>query len=234
MTLPLLISVPHAGLKVPVEVKDDNLLTPEQIIKDGDEGAQAIYAIGNEVEAFVTTDIARAYLDMNRSHDDHRSDGVVKTETIYQEQIYKQPLSEKIINQLLKNYYFPYHKNLSRLSQNVILGIDCHTMVAVAPPINDDAGTVRPYICLSDADGTCPNEWTQLMASCLETSFGFPVSINNPFQGGFIIRHHASELPWLQLELSRAEFISIDDKRKKVLKSFRLFCEESKRLNDKN
>lgn len=227
MSLPLLISVPHAGTQVPSEVVNSNLLTKEQIIKDGDERAREIYAFRDKVAAYVTTDIARAFVDMNRSDNDLSPDGVVKTETIYKEKIFSKPLQTKQIIQLLTRYYFPYHKKLSRLSHGVILGIDCHTMAAVAPPISDEPGVTRPFICLSDAGSTCPEYWTLLMADCLEREFGFEVSINTPFKGGHIIRSHASELPWLQLELSRAEFMSVNEKRKKIYAALKSWCQKA-------
>jgi N-formylglutamate amidohydrolase len=99
-------------------------------------------------------------------------------------------------------------------------------MAEIAPPISRDAGTTRPYICLSDAEGVCSKEWTALMAECLETEFACTVSINNPFKGGFIIRSHATELPWLQLELSRRPFMSLTDKRSKVHNAFAKWCNE--------
>ncbi len=227
MSLPLLISVPHAGILVPPEVENLNLLTSDQIIKDGDEGARELFATESEVAAFVTTEIARAFVDMNRPADDRGCDGVVKTETIYREPIYARPLREKQIHQLLSRYYYPYHRRLSERTAGVLLGIDCHTMAETAPPISSDAGTARPFICLSDADGTCSKEWTSLMADCLEAEFGCPVSINNPFRGGFIIRSHATEIPWLQLELSRAPFVPLSEKKSKVLSAFAKWCERA-------
>jgi N-formylglutamate amidohydrolase len=230
VSLPLLISVPHAGSQVPPEVEHLNLLTKEQIVKDGDEGAHEIYDLQAEVAAFVTTDKARAFIDMNRPEEDRSSDGVVKTETIFQEKIYSSPIPEKHIHQLITRYYHPYHRKLSRLSEGVLLGIDCHTMAAEAPPINIDAGTTRPLICLSIADSSCPEDWTGLMAECLEKAFGSTVSINNPFKGGHIIRSHAGELPWLQLELSRAEIITKEDKRRKILTAFQCWCERAQEV----
>ena len=73
MKLPFLLSVPHAGLTVPTEVEEICILSEEDIIKDGDEGAAQIYLpLENHVSALVTTDIARAILDMNRSQEDRR------------------------------------------------------------------------------------------------------------------------------------------------------------------
>ena len=76
MTLPIAISLPHAGLHVPAEAAPYCQLTREQLSKDGDEGASEIYALQDEVAEFITTDVARAIVDLNRSPDDRRSDGV--------------------------------------------------------------------------------------------------------------------------------------------------------------
>jgi formiminoglutamase len=105
--LPLLISVPHGGLRVPDEVTHLCILTPEQIAKDGDVGASEIYAISEEVEAFVTTDVARAFVDLNRAESDRSADGVVKTHTCWNEPVYAAPLLEDDVRQLLTRYHRP-------------------------------------------------------------------------------------------------------------------------------
>jgi formiminoglutamase len=43
MTLPILLSVPHAGLRVPPEAKPYSRLKRAEIVADGDEGAAEIY-----------------------------------------------------------------------------------------------------------------------------------------------------------------------------------------------
>lgn len=228
MKLPLLISVPHAGLDIPNEVASLNLLTEKQIIKDGDEGAAEIFAFENDVIGFVTTNIARAFVDVNRAIDDRQIDGVVKSHTIWREPIYRNPLPENIVTVLLDKYYDPYHSRLTKSVRDVKLGIDCHTMVEVAPTISTCPGTERPLICLSNADGTCPKRWFEVMTDCLSDSFDCVVSCNEPFQGGYIIRNHAAELPWMQLELSRVLPMSYDERRHCVLQAFRRWC---RRLN---
>jgi N-formylglutamate amidohydrolase len=55
MKLPILISVPHAGLRVPEEAQPYCRLTHEEIVADGDEGATEIYSIADEVVQLVTT-----------------------------------------------------------------------------------------------------------------------------------------------------------------------------------
>jgi N-formylglutamate deformylase len=217
VTLPLLISVPHAGLKVPPEVESICTLNQEQIVEDGDEGAAEIYSVGDQVAAFVTTDVARAFVDVSRAQDDRRADGVVKTHTIWEIPIYSQALSEELVKALLRRYYRPYHQELSRLARKVRMGVDCHTMAEVGPPIGPGAGEKRPLICLSNAEGSCPDAWFKSFAECLERSFEVKVSLNSPFKGGYIIRSHAHELPWIQVELSREPFLTIAEKRQRFL-----------------
>ena len=226
MTLPILISNPHAGLQIPPEVESLCLLTEMEIFEDGDEGAREIYDIENEVAAFHTTEIARAFVDLNRAVDDRRTDGIVKTHTCWQVPVYEKPLPEVLVTELLEKYYHPYHQNLTESAKTgVLVGIDCHTMAAKGPPIGPDPGSERPAICLSNADGTCPQAWLESLAEILAKTYGREVRINKPFQGGFITRSHASELPWLQLEFSRAPFLSYDEKRRRLLDGLREWCE---------
>jgi len=226
VTLPILISSPHAGLHVPSEVQSFCRLTKEEIIKDGDEHAADIYSIHEYVTEYVTTNIARAIVDLNRTMDDRRADGVVKTHTCWNVPVYSQELPESVISQLLKKHYHPYHEELTSKSknENIILGIDCHTMATLAPPIGPGEGIKRPKICLSDREGkTLPQGWLNLLAECFKKSFGFEAAINQPFKGGYIIQSHYHELPWLQLEIRRDLFIANQLKKEKIIESFSKF-----------
>ena len=228
MTLPLLLSVPHAGLVIPPVVHDLCILSKNEIIKDGDEGAAEIYLpLENEVSALVTTIVARAILDMNRADNDRRKDGVVKTHTCWDVQIYREPPSETIIAELIEIFYKPYHASLTRYATHVRCGIDCHTMAAQGPPVGPDTGEERPAICISDAAGTCPRDWIASLADCLKKVFEKDVSINHPFKGGYIIRSHATELPWIQLELSRAPFFTNEEKGFRVLEALKDWCRKT-------
>ena len=218
MTLPLLISVPHAGLRVPPEAQPYCRLSEDDIAQDGDEGAAEIYTIEQEVECYVTTEIARAIVDLNRAEDDRRQDGVVKTHTCWEVPVYDPFPSEDVVQALLEKYHRPYHQRLTRLGGGGLrLAVDCHTMAAKGPPVGPDPGVERPRVCISNGDGTCPNEWMDTLKECLEERFGPYVSINHPFKGGYITRTHASEMPWVQLEMSRAPFASNAQKREYVL-----------------
>lgn len=224
MKLPLLISVPHAGLMIPEEVRDLCVLTRDEIVADGDEGADEIYALESVVTCCVSTNIARAIIDVNRSEEDRGHDGVVKINTCYGIPIYREPPSEDLVGCLLECYYRPYHRRITELAKDTKFGLDCHTMAAIGPPIAPDTGMRRPHICLSNADRTCPESLFNGLATCFESVFGEVPAVNAPFKGGYIIHTHAVELPWIQVELSRAPFMSNSEKCGKVLEAIELFC----------
>ena len=226
MTLPLLISVPHGGLQVPPEIGDRCLLTKEEIVADGDEGAAELYAISDRVACFVTTDIARAIVDQNRAEGDRRKDGVVKTHTCWDVPIYREPLDEPLVQDLLEKYHRPYHAAVrEKTASGVWFGLDCHTMAAAGPPVGPDPGRERPWICVSDAGGTAPAGLRDSLIECLKAEFEGPVLLNDPFGGGFIIREHSGALPWLQLEFSRAPFLALEEKRRRLLVALERWCE---------
>lgn len=227
MKLPLLISVPHAGCEIPAELEQLCLLTHEQIVRDGDVGARQIYAIDGHVEAFATTNIARAAVDLNRAESDRREDGVVKTHTCWRDPVYREPLPEPLVETLLGRYHHPYHRRLTELARSprVRLGLDCHTMAAVGPPIGPGPGIERPPICLSNGSGaTCSDAWLEHLASCMRQSFGHELRLNDPFVGGHIVRTHARELPWIQIEMSRAPFLDLGEKRRRLISALVEFC----------
>lgn len=228
MKLPILLSVPHAGLRVPPQVQAVCRLSPEEIAADGDEGAAEIYALADEVERFVTTDVARAIVDLNRAPDDRRADGVVKTHTCWNVPVYDPTPSEETFAELLARYYHPYHAELTAAaSGGYLLAVDCHTMAAFGPPIAPDPGVQRPHVCLGDVHGqTLPAGWMDRLVACFAEAFGCEIAVNQPFAGGYITRTHGTEMPWVQLELSRGPFATNAEKRERVLDALSRFGAE--------
>ena len=226
MALPLLLSVPHAGLEVPPEVEPYCILDSAQIAADGDEGAAEIYALADHVETHMTTTVARVIVDLNRAVDDFRPDGVIKTHTCWQEEVYSPFPPPEVVQTLLERYWHPYHRQLQvhGTSGRFLLGVDGHTMAAVGPPVGSDAGKPRPRACISNDDRTCPSEWLATLQESLAHQLGGEVTINTPFRGGYIIRTHAAERPWLQVELSRAPYMTNVQKRQAVLEALGELC----------
>jgi N-formylglutamate deformylase len=228
MRLPLYISVPHAGKRVAPELQNLCILRREDILADYDKGASAIYSsLQEHVEGFSTTDISRSLIDLNRSPEDIGGNGVIKSHTCWNVQVYRDFPDDNLVKTVLGRYYFPYHAKLSATagSGTIRLGLDCHTMSAVGPPIGPDPGRKRPLICLSNRDGTCPEEWIHCLAGCFSQVFKENVAINSPFRGGYIIRSHASEMAWMQIEISQTDNYTNAFKRNCVLEGLQRFCD---------
>ncbi len=231
MKLPLLLSVPHAGLDVPDEVRDLVVLPLDEIARDGDVGAREIYDIAHAVGGYVTTPIARAFVDLNRAPGDRSPDGVVKTHTCWNVPVYARQPGEDRVRELLSHHYHPYHSRLESLAAGgrFVLGVDCHTMAAEGPPVGPDPGRKRPRICLGSGDGACPPGWMSLLEDCFLKAFGPDVTRDDPFRGGYIVRRHGAGMPWVQLEMSREGFAPDADKRRMVLAALEDFV---KRIAD--
>lgn len=221
--LPIVISIPHAGIAIPPEVAGNCLLTGQQVIDDGDVGADAIYSpLAAHVSAWQKSEIARAVVDLNREQNDLRKDGVVKTHTCWEVPIYREPLTKAEIEALLTRYYHPYHESLRHncSREGIKLGLDCHTMAVSGPPVGPDPGEVRPFICLGNANDTsAPRQWIESLAEILEREFNREVAINAPFSGGYISRHYSQYIPWIQLEMARTETPSDSAKRAALIRA---------------
>ena len=72
-------------------------------------------------------------------------------------------------------------------------------------------------ICLGNGEGTCSTPWIEALNDCFVEQIGHHVTIHDPSSGGYIARNHAAEMPCLQLEMSRAPFLSNLGSREMVL-----------------
>lgn len=227
--LPIIVSVPHGGEIIAPEMSDLTLLSQRDIFSDGDPLTREIYDFRNEVAFYYESTIARATVDLNRSPNDLppiNLDGVVKSHTVTGKGIYRKNRipNKDTLRLLLKKYYTPYHENLREKSREsrLFCGIDCHTMLHKAPIISPIPGRERPFICLSnrgDKRGnrvrgrrlTCPPEMIRSFARILKEQFPAEannITLNDPFLGGYIVRQHSKNLPWIQIELNRRSYLS--------------------------
>lgn len=219
--LPILLSIPHGGTKKPLELREHLCITDCDLFDDSDPYVIEIYNLKDKVEHVVTTNIARSFVDLNRSILDlppTNPDGIIKSMTCYQKPIYikDQEPDETLTNVLIEKYYKPYHrtiqKNISELDLQLCL--DCHSMASEAPLISPDGKkSKRPIFCLSNQDGkTCSKEIIELFAKSLCKVFSLnndEVKFNDPFKGGYITRTYGNNtVPWIQIEMNRCLYLS--------------------------
>jgi formiminoglutamase len=203
MKFPVLISIPHGGYKIPPEVKDLVILSKKDLFDDSDPYTIDIYDIDSMAEKVIKTEVARAFVDLNRAPDDlppKNPDGVVKTVTCFGVPIYKKPLDKKTIDALLKKYYYPYHKQIKEAikNKNIKIALDCHSMAINPPKIAPDSGEKRPTICLGNVYGkSCDYKTTEKLREAFMQAFNLPaeeVTINKPFAGGYITKTYGNNL----------------------------------------
>lgn len=233
--LPILISVPHGGLEVPPELSSVCRLSLPALLGDGDTWSIFLYSLEDRVQSYHRFRYARAVLDLNRAPDDlppQNPDGVVKTVTVSGEQVWNDPegLAPQQVEFLLCKYYYPYHNTLEKAAEEdgLVLGFDCHTMLAEAPGDSSLSWEKRrPLVCLGNRGNqvgeeagkvlTAPPAMIRSLAEALEKRFSAraaeanlpAVLINQPFEGGYITKKHGSagKIPWIQVEFNRALYL---------------------------
>ncbi len=221
MKLPLLISIPHGGTKIPEEVASHVCLSAKDLFEDSDSFTRDIYGIEDDVLTLVQADVARAFVDVSREISDRppeNPDGIIKSKTCHGHTIYSSPTfpDESIFKTLVQKYYDPYHKKIQDVLNTpggIKLALDCHSMEPVGPTISPDQGKERPLICLGNNNGkSCPNEWMEKLVASFQDSFGLEegeVTINSPFAGGYITRRYGNNpLPWVQIEMNRKLYLA--------------------------
>ena len=231
--LPIILSRPHGGLGVPPEVMDLLAIDDISLYNECDLWVDDTFDFSHESLAplvpdghslgvldAITMPIARGLIDVNRPlRSLGMPDGPVKTTTSYGEQIYHEPLSESLQDQLVQRYWQAYHNQVTeaieRHKGTCKLFLDCHNMAQLGPTKYRDAGKPRPLVCitnLGDAAGEPRPEygWTFVDKSFAQKAVAIaeelfsdmkllepiddeppPVALlNQPFWGSYVVVHH--------------------------------------------
>ncbi len=216
---PLLISIPHGGVKIPREVEGKLKLDVNDLIEDSDAFTRQIYNIDTTARKIICADVLRAIVDPNRPPNDlppANPDGVVKSHTCYNKKIYQDGWHKDahLIDQLLTRYYDAYHDSIQKqiTRDDIRIAFDCHSMASQAPDIAPDPGMKRPVINLGNNHGkACDNKTTQKLANAFREVFRLGnehVTINEPFAGGYITRRYGNQpIPWIQIEMNRCLYL---------------------------
>jgi len=230
MRLPFVISIPHCSSLIPSEIRPAIALEEEELLDCTDRGTREIFA-QYPVRTILWARWSRLVVDLNRSHLQRDSTGVVPEVDYFQRRIYKEGFApdDAEIRIRLRRYYWPYHDRLKEALQEREIKVlfDCHSLSRIGPPAAPDRLQWRKDIVLgNNGDGkgergnsrktiTCAPETLLMMKEVLEES-GFSVSVNHPYAGGFITTHYGEELVSrgkmaVQLEINQSLFMGDKD-----------------------
>jgi len=218
---------------VPRELAGSIRITEAAQFDDSDPFTAEIYDIGGSALRVIKAEVARAYVDLNRSREQLPPgvpDGLIKSVTCYNEPVYMRGMEPgpQLTERLIRKYYDPYYDAIERACadpQNGLrLCLDCHSMVPTAPPVSGNSSSegvgssnnaARPLFCLSNRNGkTCPDDQLEVLARCMSESFEIPrdrILLNHPFRGGHITEwfgsRHGPAIPWVQVEMNRILYL---------------------------
>ena len=229
--LPVILNSPHSGSVYPDDFLAASRLDERAIRRSEDTWVDELFLVAAELGCpLLKANFPRAWLDVNREPyelDPKMFDGSLPTYanirsvrvagglgTIARivsesEEIYTSPLAVETALVRIDTVYKPYHRTLrqllldTRAEFGLAVLIDCHSMPSTVRGMHR---RVRPDIVLGDRYGTsCAMELTDFVAQVL-TRFGYSVSRNKPYAGGFITEHYgqpARGLHVVQMEINR-------------------------------
>jgi N-formylglutamate deformylase len=218
--IPLLVSMPHTGTHIPVDIK--TRLTPAALaMPDTDWHLEKLYDFLKELGASVLVATHSRYVvDLNRPPDNTNlypgqdTTPLVPLDTFHKEPLYQpgaEP-SESEIAERVASYWRPYHAKLAEELQRLHEKFDyallweAHSILSEVPRFF--AGKLAD-LNLGTADGrSCaPGIGEALLAKIS----GYSAVLNGRFKGGYITRTYgdpANGVHAVQLELSAATYMS--------------------------
>ncbi len=218
---PLLISVPHDGRDLPVEVRQR--MTPEALeLPDTDWHVAALYDFAAGIGAStIVARYSRYVIDLNRAASDETlyegqvATGLCPHETFAGEPIYRDggrpSAAEKSAR--TEKYWRPYHdeiqRSLDRLRESYGYALlwDAHSIPSRVPRLFDGE---LPVLNVGTFDGrSCASA---IVEPLLRIASGSPyeTAFNARFKGGYITRHYGDpekRVHALQLEIAQRAYM---------------------------
>jgi len=207
--LPVVAHMPHAGTRIPADVRramllDDAALERQRLLLTDWHTDRLFDWLPAAGASALMNRLSRLVVDPERFADDaqepmaSRGQGVVYTRTTDLAPMRADDPAERA--RLVATFFDPYHAALTDLVERVLgrfgrcLIVDGHSFGTLPLPSEVDQALDRPDICL----GTDPTHTPTPLAAAMEASFrdhGFRVKRDSPFAGALVpLRHHLTDL----------------------------------------
>ncbi len=239
--VPIVISVPHAGIKFPSEIKNHYKKKMRRHLDDTDWFVHKLYDFAPSLGiTIIKANLSRWVIDLNRNPDNvplYNDNRLITSNTpitdFYGNEIYK---SQKLvpnkneIDRRLDTYYWPYYRQIETLLEERKKQFG-HVLLWDAHSIRHKVSTIQkdpfPDMILGNNDKTTAHP--KLIKSTLKSlnSGKFGIHHNSPFKGGHITRYFGkpeNNVHTLQLEMNKILYMDDNeisynsDRAKKVKK----------------
>lgn len=217
-TTPLLVSVPHDGWQIPMEIVQ-HMSDAGRAIPDTDWHVSELYDFVKASGAsMITANFSRYVVDLNRPPDDAAlydnlgTPGLVPLKTFAGADIYLDPINIDI-QERVATYWQPYHDQVAaalsqmREQHGYALLWDAHSIPSSVPSLFDGE---LPVLNIGTFDGqSCGEALSDAVMAVAEAS-DYDAVLNGRFKGGFITRHYGDPgagIHALQLELAQRAYM---------------------------
>ncbi|MGB4811384.1 MAG: N-formylglutamate deformylase [Methylophilaceae bacterium] len=222
---PLLISMPHVGIKIPEDIAC-RFTSAAMQLPDVDWHLPLLYDMVKDFDTtLISAEYARYVIDLNRSPENtslypgQDVTGLCPIDTFAKDSIYldgKQPDVNEIENRI-KQYWQPYHEKLASELQRIIAihGIailwDAHSIASHVPRFFTGQ---LPDLNFGTADSTtCDTSLQQSLENVMNSSAhakSYSHVFNGRFKGGYITRNYGKpnlNIHAVQLEMSQCIYM---------------------------
>jgi N-formylglutamate deformylase len=215
---PLLVSIPHVGLKIPEEIKAD-MTDAALSLEDTDWYIERLYKFLHNMDvSIIAADYSRYVVDLNRGADGvslypgQKVTEICPTTTFGDVPLYKggvKPDEKKRIEKYWRPYHDKIRAELDRIKQ--IHGFarlwDAHSIKSHVPALFDGQ---LPDLNLGTGDGISAKFSLVEKLNQLVGNSGYTSALNGRFKGGYITRHYGdpdNNIDAVQLEISQITYM---------------------------
>ncbi|EDX87090.1 N-formylglutamate amidohydrolase superfamily [Synechococcus sp. PCC 7335] len=212
-SVPILANLPHSGLQVPDSIARTFTTEQLQTLPNSDWHLQPLYDFLPSLGiTLMQANYSRYVVDLNRALKPPLFgsfwSAVVPEQTAFKQDIYTTKPTEKEVQARIKQYYDPYHQQLSKLLNEAIAQhgkvylLDLHSFM----------GLISDEVCLGNARGKTCSESTLDIISESFSNQAFQVVKNKVFTGGYITRHYGQypSVEALQIEIRYPVYLPDD------------------------
>ncbi|CAM3656738.1 N-formylglutamate deformylase [Pseudomonas reidholzensis] len=219
--LPLLISMPHAGLSLTPAVRD-GLVEPARSLPDTDWHIPRLYEFARELGAsVVAAEYSRFVIDLNRPDDDKplyagATTGLYPATLFEGEPLFKDGQAPSAAERAayLEQIWRPYHdtlaRELARLRETFGYALlwDAHSIRSHIPHLFE--GKLPDFNLGTFNGASCDAQLADRLEGVCAQARGYSHVLNGRFKGGHITRHYgdpAQDIHAVQLELAQSTYM---------------------------